>query len=855
MMREFLSEFKPYEFPVFTDGVRLPEVKITSQQREELNVAPDISNLDYLKRLVWKGLKEKIASGKIKQSMPECVDRLNMEFEVFVKTGTIDYILLLKNVFGPCEDAGIPRGPARGSASGSFAFYCCDLISINPLDHNLYFSRFLSEARIKPKMINGNLHIDGKMAADFDGDVGYEGRPSVIKRLENDYPKKICKISTIQYFTAKTALKETLKSYLEYSEEESKYISDLIEVVFGKVDSIDKTLEKNKQFKEFADRNPDTISIVKKIEGLIRTKGVHASGMLLSYYDTDDIIPTELSSDDSIVSGFDMHDALTISIKVDILGLRTLDILKKCSDLVGINFHDIDVNDKSIYDYLQSSDLFYGLFQIEDGITKKVVTQVGPKNINQLVACVAIGRPGSLKYIPDYVKYVKTGDKKSVYPSFDNILEDTAGLIIYQEQINRICQEIYKMSPVDADSVRAAISKKIRDDLKKWEEVLYRNGKEHGVPEMVTKYFWDTCNASADYLFNLGHACAYSYITCYTVYLKTKYPLQFYLSCLSFAAQEQEPLQCVNAIRNEMRQKGYRLLPPNIFKSKEEYSIDGNDILTGLSAIKGVSEKALEKLRHFDKTKTNKFSLFKSAQDAHIPINIVTALIWSGCLSPANGESRAKMILELELYKILTPKEEIMINNFGPQYNFDLISIVKDCGEKLKSDNGKLLIKESRLTTIRSKFAPYLEKYKYNTKFESLTSYILEQEFLGFSYSNTLKSIYDKEFHDLQDIQEIKGEMNDMRVRFVGIVTETKKAISKKKTPYMKIEIKDDFGQIKAMLFRQDRIDDLKSFNGKELEEGDIVLVNGIKKEDAIFADSLTIQENPTIIKKSQLPK
>lgn len=505
----YFNQFEKYNLSIFKNGARLPEIKISDGEKTKLGLSVSCSNKDYLKTLAWNGYLEKSKLGLISKSREECIQRLKFEFEVFDKTGTIDYILLLMKIFLWCDQNDIPRGPSRGSAGGSFALYLLDLIYINPLDHDLNFTRFLNEARAKPKYLDGVLYVDGKTFADFDGDVSNIGRGKLVENIEKVFHGKTCKILTIQYLTGKTALKDTIKSYLEYSEQDSLEITNNIESLFGKVDSLAKTLEKNKTIQEWvkeSDKNQEAFAIAKKIEGLIRGVGQHASGVFLSYCPVEDIVPTELSAkENEIVAGYDMEVVLTLGLKADVLGLKTLDYIKTAADLVGINFQKINVNDQSIYDYFASNNLYYGLFQVEDGLTKSVVAKVKPKNIDQLAACISISRPGALKHIDEYVKYVNNGERKLIYPEIDKVLEQTGGIILYQEQINRICQEVYKLSPTDSDEIRRAIGKKQKDEMAKWEPILYVKGKENNISDVITKWFWDTCNASADYLFNASH--------------------------------------------------------------------------------------------------------------------------------------------------------------------------------------------------------------------------------------------------------------------------------------------------------------------------------------------------------------
>jgi DNA polymerase III alpha subunit len=986
-MSNYFDQFSKYDLPVFEQGVRLPEIKIPAEDKAILGLKPDASNADYLKKLCWTSCKQKIADGVIKQSEKECIERLKMEFGVFDKTGVIDYLLLLRDIFGWCDQNKIARGPGRGSACGSLALYLVGLTKVNPLDHNLNFTRFLSEARAKPHYIDGVMYLDGKTMADFDGDISFLGRDKVIKRLENDYSGKTCKIATSQYLTGKMALKDTLKSGFGYHDSDARAITDMIESVYGKVKSLTEAYNSSPSFKAWADKNPKIFKTAKKLEGLYRTKGIHASGVLISFAEINTMMPMELSDSNEIVSGYDMDSALTMFVKGDLLGLRTLDVIEEAAKVAGINSDKIDIHDKSIYDFFQNKTQFYGLFQIEDGLTKQVTIKVKPKNIDQLAACLSISRPGALKQIPDYVKFVETGEFKKVYPAIDEILVQTGGILLYQEQINNICQSVYKLSPVDADQVRRAIGKKLKDDMAPWEAVLYKNGKENNVPEEITKWFWDTCNASSDYLFNASHCLSpdsvvetetgdklmfevkageyiksfdvktgkdiytkvlnimenekelyeielddgkkisasmdhkflcedmemhalkdiiknnykittnrgfqninftkklglqkcldfsveaedhnfyangivvsncfsYAYITCYTVYLKQNHPLAFYLACLKLAQYETDPMSCIGSIQKEMRESGFQLLPPNIYKSSDDYSIDGNNILMGFSSIKGLSEKALDKLHSFSYTGKNKFQLFAAAKEAKVPINILTALIMSGCLPTEHGESRSKLVLEAETYGLLTDKEKPIIERLGPDYKFDLLTIIKDCVLKLKDEKGKPLIKESRFETIKRDYEDYKLKFQRNTRHELLCAYIMESEYLGFSYSTNLKQIYSQFCQDLMNLHEIQGELDGARVRMAVRVLEVENRVSReKKKKYLKLLVRDETGTHSAMLFGDENIQEAITFNGREVKEDDIVILNAAKKGDALFINSVSIQENPIVIKRADLKK
>jgi len=860
-MNNLIDSFSNYDFPLFERGVRLPEVKITKEDKKSIGLEESASNQSYLKKLCWVKCLERIQSGQIKQTKEECAERLKMEFSVFEKTNTIDYILLLMDIYLWCDNNDVLRGPARGSAAASFTLFCLGLTRmVNPLDYDLNFTRFLSEARAKVKYYDSVAYVDGRSMCDFDGDLEYFGREKCLKRVAEVYQGQTCKILTLQYLTGKTALKDTVKSLLEYNEQEALSISGEIESIFGKVDSLDKTYEKSAKFKEWADSpsNKEAYAISKQMEGLCRGAGIHASGILLTYHKIEDSIPTELSATGEEVSGFDMSICLTLSVKCDILGLRTLTQLDYVSKLTGIKCDDIDVNDKSIYDYyLKESKCFYGLFQIEDGITKEATLKIKPKNIEQLAIVVAISRPGGMRHIDAMAKFTNTGEYKSFYPSIDTILSKTGSIILFQEQINDICQKVYGLSPTDSDEVRRAIGKKSKKDMEKWEPLVTKNGLDKGIPEQVTKEFWQTCIDASDYLFNKAHAVSYSYLTAYTTYFKANYPLEFFLSCLKIAKHEQDPIGCIAKIQSELNLFSIKLLPPNLALNSEDFTIDGSNIRFGLSSIRGVSGKNLLKIKSFRPENANRVELFESFILAKLPINVVTPLILSGCVAQIDTkETRSKLLLQYELYTLLTDKEKLSVHKLAERYNYDVLLTVKHMSETHKDEKGNFLIKPSRFATILKHYAPFKEKYLRNSQWDALTSIVAENEYLGFNYSNTLKTIYSTQIDDLLNSKELGELPPDNKGIGVFIVEETEKRVSKNGNVYIKVTAKDEVGIINMMMFREDRINAMNKNNGGELVFGNIIVAHVLHKEGGtFFADNIIKQDCPVVLKKSKIEK
>jgi len=851
----FTSNFSAYSFPLL-GWVRLPEVKITDEDKKALGLKSNASNVNVLKTLTWQGYLRQRESGRFKGfSEQQVKDRLKMEFEVFEKTGTIDYFLLLWDIAKWCDEQGILRGRGRGSSGGSLAMNFLGITDINSLEHGLHFTRFLSEARLKPKVIDGVTYVDGKMAPDVDSDFQYLRRPEVIKYIEEKYAGKTCKISTRVQFTSKMALKDVLKSYLEYDETSSKSVTDNIEALFGKVEDLDKALEKRKELKSwYQDKleNKRAFEIARGLEGLNVNKGQHPSGVFISYAPLDGNIPVELAKTGEAVTSYDMTVSATLGSKVDILGIRTLDCVDTAAKAVNIKPNDIDITHESIYKYYRESDLFLGLFQIEDGLTKEVVRRIKPRNIDELAACVAISRPGALKYIDQFKEYVQDGILKPIHPVLDELLKPTGGIILYQENITEVCQKLFGMSAVDADQVRYYVGKKLKEEMKKIEPILYEKGRAQKVPDDVIKYFWDTCNASADYLFVKAHAYEYAYLTAQTTYLKANYPREFIFAMMKLSKHEPESQTVLNAIIREAKEMGIDILPPDIIKSQEDFSIEETGVRFGLSHIRGVSDTTMQKLVSFKREFKNRFEIFEAAAAAKINIGQLTGLIYAGVVSVPNV-SRSKLAIEAQMYNLLTDRELPIIKMFAPEYNDDLIEIFKSIKTKV-NEKGKPYIRESRLETFRRDLAPFWKMYQENSRHEELASYIMERHYLGFSYSNTLFNLYSKKVVDLICIKDVLAQPQQEYVSFIGFVDEVKEAEGKtSKKPYLRFELSDETGKVKAMINGANRIEGCAQLNSRLPEVGDIVCVHGTKADSAnmVFVNNLVIQPNPIYLKKS----
>lgn len=852
----FTSQFTPYSFPLL-GLVRLPEVRVEEADKIRLGLKPTTSNLNYLKSLAWAGYKTKLESGRFKGfSEDQVKERLRMEFAVFEKTGTTDYFLLLADLARFCDSQNILRGRGRGSSAGSLAMAFLGITDINSLEHGLYFSRFLSEARLKPKVIDGVTYVDGKMAPDVDSDFEYLRRPEVIRYLEEKYQGRTCKISTRLQLTGKTALKDVLKAYLEYDETAAKRVTDSVEAQFGNVESLAKAEERRKELQEWIGDHPShrvAFDIARALEGLNIAKGQHPSGVFISYAPLDGNVPIELSKTKETVTAYDMNIAATLGSKVDILGVRTLDQVNEACKLVNLDPLEIDVNHQSIYDYFKRTDLYLGLFQISEGITKDAVKKIQPRNIDELAAMVAISRPGALKYIDQFKDFVQKGIVKPIHPLLDEILKPTGGIILYQENITEVCVKLFGMTDIEADQVRYYVGKKLKEEMKKTEPLLYQKGHERGIPEEVIKYFWDTCNASADYLFVKAHAYSYAYLTAATTYVKANHPREFVFALLKLSKHEPDSQATLNAIIAESKQLGIKILPPDIVKSEDDFTVENDGVRFGLSHIRGISDTTMKKLTSFKREFGTKWDIFEAAQEAKINISVLVGLILCGCID-SGGQSRTKLAIEAQMFNLLTAREKGLVHAMAKEYNNDLIEFIKGIKSKV-DENGKPYIKESRLDTFRRDLAPYWKMYQDNSKHEELAQYLLERHYLGFSYSNTLHNLYSRRVEGLDPIARVLTELKDTKVSFVAFVGEVKKGVGRQsKKPYVRFELSDESGQIKAMINGDNKISACEQHNERLPKESDVVVVHGSMANsggDMIFVDSMILQPNPVRLKKS----
>jgi DNA polymerase-3 subunit alpha len=851
----FFDEFEPYK-NCMVPGVKLPEIKIDKSHYADLGLRQDVSNYDFLRALCLRGVKNKGIDKKEDNEKQSYYSRAKMELEVLRDLGFIDYILLNWDILSFCHVNDIPTGPGRGSAAGSLVLYLIDVTKVDPVEHSLFFERFVSKSRAKKIEHEGETYLDGGLLADVDNDIAYEHRQKVIDYIEKKHPNRTAKILTLNTLSGKLCIRECGKIVGDLTEEQVSIASDAIPKNFGKVAPLSQAYKESEKFKEWAEENPGVFSIAKKIEGLNKNTGVHPSGIAICHEDISNVCPIQRTKEGSLITGYDMHWVAELMVKFDILGLRTLSVIDMTCKAVNIKAEDIDVNDGLVYQSLQELEHPHGVFQIEAETDYKVCKKIKPKNIEELSAVLAIARPGALDFLDNYYQYVSTGNFQSIHPLFDEILAYTGGIPLYQEQLMQMAVKV-GFSLDEAEQIRRIIGKKKIEEMPKWKKKIKAKIKSQKLPEEVGDVLWRVAEDSANYSFNKSHSIAYSTLSAWTTYLKFKYPQQFFLALLKMTQFEPAPQEEISRINMELGSFGIKLLPPNLTKSKMDFSIEGEDIRYGLNSVKGISQKSLESLMDFREEKgETKYDMFMSAKQAGLNIGALCALIQAGALSNYEG-SRPLLVLEAQAFNILTDREKRNFVELGPRFKYKLLdAIVAARDGALVGDDGKPLMKESRFGTFKKKYQPYKEIYAKNSKSQSFANWYFENQLLGYSYSSNLRSVFSRMgsggFLSSKDYRAIPERQS---CRIIGVVQDSFVRTSRNGNKYMKIELADELGVIQCMLCnnrRGNKLDEYLEVN--ELpQKNSIVAVYGSKGDDTLFLEDARIMDETIYMKLGDL--
>lgn len=861
------EKFQKYKYENF-GYILMPEIKLKQEELDIVAAKSDCSNLEFLKKLVWKGLNEKIP----KQNQSIYIERIKIELDTVTKLGFIDYFLLVWRVMNFADKNQIAHGRGRGSMASSVILYLLKCSGVDPITYNLLFARFLSAARAKSKIIDGKQYIDGNLLADCDLDFESGKYHLIIDYLKSLYPSRICKISGYAELTGKILCKELCKIALNFTEETAKFYADKIPKDAGFVWTISEACEGKKrkdsdewekepvlEFQKFCKDNPEFYSLALGLKDLLSHSTVHPAGWLISYHELDTHLPTRTIIDSNtgkseLACSFDMTTVVNFATKLDLLRVRTCAVISKvlkmtCQDEFSINLD----SDPIIYDNLQNLMTPMGLFQIESSFNYQVLKAIKPKNLNETMDVLSIARPGAYSSLGEYVE----NSPKFSHPILEKVLKDTRGVCLYQESLLRLLVEI-GFTADEAEVARKVVGKKLREKVQEWKEKIFNKAKENGHSEELAKLIWDTLEASASYSFARSHACSYAALTALTVYLKFKYPLEFFTALLQESRNEPNPIEEITKINRELQFFDIQLLAPDLSKRNLDFEIEGKNIRFGLQSIKGVSDKTIAAIQQFHPENGNRLEMFEAAEQAGLNIGVFSAMIHSGCMdSFLHGKTRSNIVLQCQLFKLLTKKEKVRAFQIAKDFNYDVMEICRNM-RATKDEKGKQYLAESRRETIYKTFTKKKEIYDNNKQFPDIVNGVFEWLLLGFMPTGRIYEYFSRQNDQLMSIYEVNETLEDEYVKFVGMVSDKAiSKISKNKNRYLKLQLMDNTGICEIMYFNQkdrktgyiqDKIAEIERQNeGKLPSIQQFYYIEGKKKGDIIFASKISKQKDLAI--------
>ncbi len=512
--------------------------------------------------------------------------RLDYELGVINKMGFDGYFLVVKDLIENARKQGVAVGPGRGSVAGSIVAYLLGITKIDPIKYGLYFERFLNPDRIS--------------MPDIDIDFCARGRNKVIDYIVQRYGRdSVTQIITLNTLKPKSVVTDVAR-VLGVSAKETKIITKLIP---ENCNSMEAAIKDNRDFVELINSNELYQTIYKHclvLEGLIRQTGIHAAGVVIVPGNLTDYVPlaisTQKDAENAVLVQFEGKwlDELKV-LKMDILGLKTLTLLEKVLELIyasrgdEIDLDTLPLDDKRTFQMLGKGQTD-GIFQFESAGMRKNLVELKPDKFEDLIAMVALYRPGPMRFIPTYINR-KHGKEEVVYdhPLVENALKETYGVTVYQEQVMQISREMGNLSGADADTLRKAMSKKNITMMEQYKKKFFAGAASQGVAPEVMVSIWQDWTRFAEYAFNKSHATCYALVAYRTAWLKAHYPVEFMAALLSI---EDQPGK-IPGFLEECKRMDIKIIPPNINRSEAEFSVHGSEILFGLRAIKNAGEAAI----------------------------------------------------------------------------------------------------------------------------------------------------------------------------------------------------------------------------------------------------------------------
>jgi len=767
---------------------------------------------DFLAELCWQGLEKRYS-----ELTPQVKKRLSYELEVIQKTRFADYFLVVWDITSFARSQGIHFG-VRGSAAASLALYSLGITNIDPLAYELVFERFLNVERVE--------------LPDIDLDFQDDRRDEVLTYVNQKYgTNHVAQIITFGTMGARAALRDTGRALgLPYSQVDqvARLIPPELTITLGRA------LEESKELNEIYCQDETVRNLIdsaRKLEGLVRHASTHAAGVVISHDPLTEYVPLQLvgkGNQHAVMTQFHMENIARLGLlKMDFLGLSNLTILAKATETVkekrgiSIDLPSIPLNDSKTFKLLASGET-KGIFQLEGSGMRRYIEELKPTNFSDIAAMVALYRPGPMEQIPTFIK-AKQGVIPVHYPhpALKEILEETYGVIVYQEQVIFIAQALAGYSPGQADIFRKAMGKKIPKVMKKEEKNFIAGANKRGISTELAREVFALIEPFAGYAFNKAHSVSYALIAYRGAYLKANYPTEYMTAFLNTYWDNMEKVRSAVA---ECRRLGILVLPPDINKSQVNFAIEaspsapspftgegrGEDaICFGLAAIKNVGPSPIECILSARK----QGGVFKSIEDfchrvdlRNINKKVLESLIKAGAFDSLG--SRGALLKSINKIVSLAQMEQRMKES-GQVSLFDLTSPVFVLDPEIKK--GEDVSTKQKLDWERELLGVYFSSSPLDSLAQSLRAEAL----------STAKG----QRSNLVSCGEISTDMANETVVIAGMVASVRHAYTRDKRPFVIAALEDLDGSVQVITWPG------LYENTKELwEEGNILLVKGLVK-------------------------
>ena len=542
-----------------------------------------------LKRQAEEGLQNRIKTSQLSDNIEVYQKRLSYELEIIEKMGFPGYFLIVADFVQWSKKNKIPVGPGRGSGAGSLVAYCLTITDLDPIKYGLLFERFLNPERVS--------------MPDFDIDFCQDRREEVIQYVQKKYGKdRVAQIITFGGLLSKAAIRDVGR-VLQLPYPQVDKIAKLIPTEANKPVSISKALKEEPRLEEEKNSSETVRRMLEyslQIEGLLRNASTHAAGIVIGDQPLVNYVPLYQDSKSEMpATQFSMKWAEASGlVKFDFLGLKTLTIIQNTINLlekrgINIDIESIPLDDKKTFE-LYSSARTMAVFQVESSGMRAALTQLKPNCLEDIIALVALYRPGPMENIPKFCR-VKNNlqDREFIHPSIDTLLDETQGIIIYQEQVMEIARKMAGYSLGEADLLRRAMGKKIKKDMDAEKPRFISGALKNKIDNVLANRVWLLLERFANYGFNKSHAAAYALVSYQTCWLKANYPVEFMAAVMNNDINFTDKL---SFYKQEVNELGILLTPPSINKSVEVFSVDSDKIIYALGALKNVGIESMRNI-------------------------------------------------------------------------------------------------------------------------------------------------------------------------------------------------------------------------------------------------------------------